>query len=329
MSKKAAVVASMNKSVTALYQPAQEKHQRSPEWHVTSEGSPRGFIHTHALDELWLHTGTACNLACPFCLEGSKPGDNRLQLMRFDDAKPYLDEALTLGVKQFSFTGGEPFINKDIVQMLAYALHRRPCLVLTNATEPLIKRIKQLESLLGYQQKLHFRVSLDHFDAGEHDKARGEGMFACALEGMRMLYTMGFSLSVANQMMPDLAADYVASRYAEVFRAARLPEDLPRVEFPEFYPPEAVVSAPQITRSCMVDFQTESSRREFMCAFSRMVVKQHNQCRVYACTLVDDDADYALADTLAESLGIAVSMKHHRCYSCFKFGASCSELAGK
>ncbi|SFK72092.1 Radical SAM superfamily protein [Nitrosomonas aestuarii] len=329
MSKKAAVVASMNTSASVQHQQSQEKHQRSPEWYATSEGSPRGVIHTHALDELWLHTGTACNLACPFCLEGSKPGDTRLQLMRFDDAKPYIDEALTLGVKQFSFTGGEPFINKDIVQMLAYALHYHPCLVLTNATDPLIKRTKQLEPLLGYQQKLHFRVSLDHFDAAEHDKARGEGMFSRALEGMRMLYTMGFPLSVANQMMSNLSADYVADRYAEVFREARLPEDLPRVEFPEFYPPEAVVSAPQITQSCMVDFQTESSRREFMCAFSRMVVKQHNQCRVYACTLVDDDADYALAATLTESLEIPVSMKHHRCYSCFKFGASCSELAGK
>jgi hypothetical protein len=76
----------------------------------------------------------------------------------------------------------------------------------------------------------------------------------------------------------------------------------------------------------MTDFQTASSRRAFMCAFSRMVVKQNHRCRVYACTLVDDDPDYALADTLTESLRIPVSMKHHRCYSCFKFGASCSEL---
>ena len=42
--------------------------------------------------------------------------------------------------------------------------------------------------------------------------------------------------------------------------------------------------------------------------------------------LVDDDPDYALAETLADSLQVPVSMKHHRCYSCFRFGASCSEL---
>ncbi len=95
---------------------------RSENWRRTPDDQPRGFIQPHALDELWFHTGTACNLACPFCLEGSKPGDDRLQLLRFEEVVPFVDEALDLGVKQFSFTGGEPFINKDIVRILDYAL---------------------------------------------------------------------------------------------------------------------------------------------------------------------------------------------------------------
>lgn len=299
---------------------------RSEQWDYTPSGKPRGFIRSHALDELWLHTGTACNLACPFCLEGSKPGDSRLQLMRFDDARPYIDEALTLGVKQFSFTGGEPFVNKDMVRILDYSLRHRPCLVLTNATDPLIKRLKQLESLREQSHELCFRVSLDHFEASRHDAGRGEGMFAMALEGLRKLHEMGFTLSVANQALPNVSPEEVAKQFAAVFRAARLPEDLPRIEFPEFYPPETEVSAPQITQSCMTDFQTEKSRRNFMCAFSRMVVKISGQTKVYACTLVDDDPDYALGETLTQSLQVPVSMKHHRCYSCFKFGASCSEM---
>ena len=76
----------------------------------------------------------------------------------------------------------------------------------------------------------------------------------------------------------------------------------------------------------MTDFQTEKSRRDFMCAFSRMVVKINGQTKVYACTLVDDDPDYALGETLTQSLQVPVSMKHHRCYSCFQFGTSCSEM---
>lgn len=299
---------------------------RSEYWQRTPGDEPRGFIQPHALEELWFHTGTACNLACPFCLEGSRPGDDRLQLLRLDDAIPFVDEALDLGVKQFSFTGGEPFINKDIIGILDYALMHRPCLVLTNATEPLLKRLQQLESLCERPHALSFRVSLDYPDAARHDAGRGKGMFASALEGLRKLHDMGFRVSVANQLLSGIAPDVAAARFAGVFRAAGLPEDLPRIEFPEFYPPGARVTPPQITEHCMTVFQTEETRRSFMCAFSKMVARSGGRMRVYACTLVDDDPDYILGETLTEALQIPVSMKHHRCHSCFKYGATCSEM---
>lgn len=305
------------------------RSSRSENWWRTPDAQPRGFIRPHALDELWFHTGTACNLACPFCLEGSKPGDDRLQLLRFEEIVPFVNEALGLGVKQFSFTGGEPFINKDIVRILDFALQYRPCLVLTNATEPLMKRLKQLEPLRDRPYALNFRVSLDYPDAVRHDAGRGEGMFTCALEGLRALHEMGFNVSVANQLLPALspdAAEKVSARFSEVFRTAGLPEDLLRIEFPEFHSPGAQVKSPHITEQCMTDFHSEETRRSFMCAFSKMIAKSNGRLRVYACTLVDDDPDYILGETLTEAMQIAVSMKHHRCYSCFRLGASCSEM---
>ncbi|MXW74054.1 MAG: radical SAM protein, partial [Chromatiales bacterium] len=69
------------------------------------------------------------------------------------------------------------------------------------------------------------------------------------------------------------------------------------------------------------------SRRSFMCYFSKMVVKKQGRMRVYACTLVDDDDSFDLGGSLAESLGKRVMLRHHRCYSCFAYGSSCSELA--
>jgi molybdenum cofactor biosynthesis enzyme MoaA len=303
-----------------------ERLNRTQSWYRTVNDEPRGFVQPHALDELWFHTGTACNLACPFCLEGSKPGDERLQMLRLGDVIPFIEEALELGVKQFSFTGGEPFINKDIVRILDYALLHRPCLVLTNATDPLLKRLKQLEALLVKEQPLSFRVSLDYPDATRHDEGRGAGMFSRALEGLLALHEMGFHVSVASQLLPDAQSRAVPARFAEVFRAAGLPGDLPRVEFPEFHPPGAQVKAPQITEHCLTDFHTEETRRAFMCAFSKMVVKNGGRLQVYACTLVDDDPDYILGTTLREAMQTPVSMKHHRCFSCFKLGATCSQL---
>ena len=88
-------------------------HLTTRDWLRTSADDPRGYIQAQQLKELWFHTGTTCNLRCPFCLEGSKPGDMRIEPLGLDDAKPFIVEALELGVEQFSFTGGEPFVVPD------------------------------------------------------------------------------------------------------------------------------------------------------------------------------------------------------------------------
>lgn len=298
---------------------------RSSNWYYTPSGESRGYIDPHELKELWFHTGTACNLACPFCLEGSSPGDTRLGLVKFVDVKPFVDEAMDLGVEQFSFTGGEPFLAKDIVQILEYAATRKPCLVLTNASEPMQRRFHQLQPLADRGLPISFRVSLDYSDAARHDAGRGEGNFELALMGLQKLHQAGFQVSVARQMEKGEDTEAVNNEYKKVFVSSALPEDLRIIVFPDFSTPGNVVDVPDLTTHCMTAYQDEESRKQFMCAFSKMVVKQNGDMRVYACTLVDDDLEYSLGATLRESMQRRVSMKHHRCYSCFAFGASCSE----
>jgi len=56
-----------------------------PRWLLSPGGQPRAYIESEALKELWFHTGTNCNLSCPFCFEGSKPGDRRIQCITLED----------------------------------------------------------------------------------------------------------------------------------------------------------------------------------------------------------------------------------------------------
>jgi len=293
---------------------------------VTPTGEPRGYIEAHALDELWFHTGTACNLACPFCLEGSKPGDGRLDRIVLEDAKPFIDEAIKLGVKQFSFTGGEPFIVRDFVNILRYASALRPCLVLTNGTDPVIKRIHQIETLRNQPNPISFRISVDYPDRDQHDAGRGKGSYELAWRGMRMLLDAGFNVSLARQMDPGEDSAIVDTAFEIELKRRRLPADTTIVSFPDFLVPGSDPTVPYVTKNCMTTFQTESSRREFMCAFSRMVIKLRGRMRVYACTLVDDDPGYDLGGSLGESMEKRVMLHHHRCYSCFAHGSSCSEI---
>jgi sulfatase maturation enzyme AslB (radical SAM superfamily) len=300
---------------------AEPRTLRSP-----AGGEPRGYIQPHALREVWFHTGTACNLACPFCLEGSKPGDRRLGRITLADAKPFIDEAVGLGVEQLSFTGGEPFIVKDFVDILRYAAQFRPCLVLTNGTAPVLKRLRQIAALRARPQPIAFRVSIDYPDRDRHDLGRGAGTFEQSWDALAKLHALGFKVSIARQMDKDEDGAAVAEAYAQLLVEHGLPRTTTLVGFPDFLLPRAHPTVPTVTEHCMTTYQTEDTRRAFMCAFSKMIVKKDGRMRVYACTLVDDDPDYDLGGTLAESLPKRITLQHHRCYSCFAYGSSCSEI---
>lgn len=131
------------------------------DWTFTGNGEPRGYIQPTNLHELWLHTGTLCNMSCPFCFEHAGPGDHRIEQLSLTTAKQYMDEAVQWDIRRFCFTGGEPFVNKEFVQILDYALDHRPCLVLTNGTQPLHKSMNKLIALKEKKHAPSFRVSLD------------------------------------------------------------------------------------------------------------------------------------------------------------------------
>lgn len=301
------------------------KMDRSDAWQYTSRNEPRGYIQPQGLDELWFHTGTNCNLRCPFCLEGSKPRDNRIEFLTLADARRFIDEALELGVDKFSFTGGEPFVNPEFIPILDAALEHRPCLVLTNATEPLMNRMAAVLLLRNRPNPVKFRVSLDHPDPAKHDESRGKGNFEKALDTLGRLHRAGFGVSIARLMLPAEESAAVDNAYAPFFATAGVPEDVPIIKFPEFHRPGALPMGPEITETCMTRYLSAGQRAAFMCSFSKMIVRKNGQCGVYACTLVDDVKSYDLGETLHEAMARRVLLGHHRCYSCFVCGASCSE----
>ena len=300
-------------------------HISDKTWTHGPNNEARGYIDAEQLKELWFHTGTVCNLQCPFCLEGSGPNVHRIEMLTLADAQPFIEEAVQLGVKQFSFTGGEPFVIPEFPDILELALTHRPCLVLTNGTEPLFENMPRVRESLNAPHPLRFRVSIDHADERRHDGGRGEGNFRRAIDTMRILEKEGFELSVARHRANNEDVAKVDNDFREMFADHGLNENMGIVSFPEFFRPNTPGRTPVITEDCMTEHHTKTSRSEFMCAYSRMVVKKNGRCGVYACTLVDDDPDYDLGDTLTDSMRARVMLRHHRCFSCFACGASCSD----
>ena len=103
---------------------------------ITAKGETRAFVDLLKLDTLWFNTGTRCNLQCQNCYIESSPTNDELIFISLEDVRKYLDEIveLELGTTNISFTGGEPFLNKDILPILFLCLERGyKVLVLTNA----------------------------------------------------------------------------------------------------------------------------------------------------------------------------------------------------
>jgi MoaA/NifB/PqqE/SkfB family radical SAM enzyme len=132
---------------------------------LTAKGEMRAEIALHALETLWFNTGTLCNITCAHCYIESSPRNDRLAYLTLADVRSFLDEIERdrLGTKLIGFTGGEPFMNRDIIALLDETLARGfEVLVLTNAMRPMARHKRQLLELKQrYGQRLRLRVSLD------------------------------------------------------------------------------------------------------------------------------------------------------------------------
>ena len=97
---------------------------------------------------LWAYTNFHCNLACSYCSVASSPQARRRQLglPRF---RELVDEAVTEGFTELYVTGGEPFLEPDIVDMLLYATERIDVVCLTNGMLYQGWRREQLQRLAG------------------------------------------------------------------------------------------------------------------------------------------------------------------------------------
>ncbi len=296
---------------------------------VTAMGKPRAQVTLLALDTLWFNTGTLCNLACATCYIESSPTNDALVYLTADEAMRFLDEIVESGfaTREIGFTGGEPFMNPEIMAMLDLSLGRgHAVLVLTNAMRPMRRHDAALLGLRKqYSDRLTLRVSLDHYNQAIHQAERGARSWQPALDGLRWLSANGFSIAVAGRHLATEANDAARAGYAALFAAqeiaidARDPSRL--VLFPEM---DAAADVPEITTACWSILGT--SPAEIMCATSRMVVHRRGEdrARVVACTLIVDDPGFDLGATLSDATG-SVALNHPHCARfCVLGGASCS-----
>ena len=306
----------------------------------TAKGEWRARVKLGTLRTLWINTGSLCNITCRNCYIDSSPENDRLAYITRAEVASYLDEIARDGwpVEEIGFTGGEPFMNPDIIEMLGDVLARgHRALVLTNAMQPMLRpRIR--EGLLGlretYGDRLVMRVSLDHYSRELHDTERGEGSFARTLDGIDWLAREGFALALAGRTCWGESEEDARAGYAALIAERRWPVDAhdlaALVLFPEM---DERAEVPEITEACWGILHKDP--RDVMCASSRMVVKRKGAAHpvVLPCTLLPYDPAFEMGATLADAARAdgamfehgAVKLCHPHCAKfCVLGGGSCS-----
>ena len=296
---------------------------------VTAKGERRAVVALTRLRTLWFNTGSLCNIACENCYMDSSPLNDRLAYLTEAEVAAYLDEiaALNYPVEEIAFTGGEPFMNRELPAMLGDALGRGfRALVLTNAMKPMQRRKTELLDLRRrHGDALTLRVSLDHYSPEGHEAVRGPNTWVPTLAGLRWLAREGFRIAVAGRMRWNESTDEARAGYARLYAREDIPLDAfdasVTVLFPEM---DAGLDVPEITVHCwdILGVAPES----MMCATSRMVVKRRGAARpvVVPCTLLPYDPAFELGARLADSAS-SVRLNHPHCARfCVLGGASCS-----
>lgn len=295
----------------------------------TASGAPRAQVDLERLQTLWINTGTLCNITCRNCYIESSPKNDSLVYTKRSDVVPFLDEIAEngLGTEEIGLTGGEPFMNPEIMDIVEECLRRGyKVLVLTNAMRPMQRHKSALLRLSQkYGAALTLRVSLDHYTGRRHEEERGPGTFAVTLAGLKWLSENGVHTTLAGRTMWGEDQEAERAGYGRMLDENGVANIRPApgslVLFPEM---QAGTDTPEITTACWDILH--KSPREVMCSSSRMVVKRKGEERpvVVSCTLLPYDPRFELGHTLAEA-GAAVSLNHPFCSQfCVLGGASCS-----
>jgi hypothetical protein len=281
------------------------------------------------LRTLWFQlTGTLCNLECVHCFIACSPTNHLLKFLAPETVYRYLEEAAQLGVREVYFTGGEPFLHKQLLPILAQALAVAPTTVLTNGTLITPEAADALAALQTTSRySLEIRVSLDDVDAAKNDAVRGRGAHAKALCALRLLHDRGLlPIVTVTEYLYDTVAipgqPDVGSGFYQKFRDFLLAQGItkPRLKVIPVFTMGKLEgiqpTASYVTPEMLHGFDCSA----LQCTQSRMVADGG----VYACPILVGEPGALLAKDSLQAALQPCSLYHTACHTCYVTGMTCA-----
>jgi molybdenum cofactor biosynthesis enzyme MoaA len=237
-----------------------------------------------------------------------------------------LQQSKLLGVKDYYFTGGEPFMHPRLLDMLDATLEVGPATVLTNGT---LLPDRVIHSLAASRDRsiysLELRVSIDAPDAAANDRIRGAGAFDRAMDGVRRLVNAGFlPIITMAQTWDDAETTSIYARMRQTLLA--LGYTRPRIKLmptlrlgAEALRFRGYQDDERVTAPMMDGFDAST----LICSTSRIVTDRG----VHVCPILIEQPDSLLGPSLAEAVKADYGLRHQACYTCWLHGAICSNAS--
>ena len=282
-----------------------------------------------ALDQLWFQvSGTVCNLRCKHCFISCSPDNHSFWFMTRSQVAAALAESVPLGVKEYYFTGGEPFMNHEMIGILEDTLALGPATTLTNATLLPERAVGELARLAaGSPYTLELRVSLDGVTPEMNDAIRGDGAFARCIEGVRRLVGAGFlPIITAMQSWPEADTGRILGDFRRLladvgYHRARLKILPPLLIGEEARRTQGYAPSIRVTHEMLHGFDLD----QLLCARARLVTATG----VHVCPILLDYPGARLGDTLREAVERPASLAEQACHTCYLHGSICANTGGE
>ena len=153
-----------------------------------------GFV--SPLKEVFIELLSKCNLECKHCYGSFGPGEG--DILSKEQVFAVLDQLRDMQCPEVKFTGGEPFLHPDFLEILDYAHQKNfTVMVLTNGTLITPAKVEAMKKM----GQTTFHISLDGHKPDIHDDFRGmKGAFKRTLDCIHMLGEAGFGIKVVHSL---------------------------------------------------------------------------------------------------------------------------------
>jgi AdoMet-dependent heme synthase len=289
-------------------------------------GPHKAVVELRHLDNLWIQvSGTRCNIECRHCFNNSGPHETSFGLMTLDAVRQAIAAAAARGVREIYFTGGEPFLHAQLLEMLACALTVAPTTVLTNGML-ISDRIADTLAALAIEARysLEVRVSLDGYTEEMNDAIRGPGVFRLALAGaVRLARRNLLPLITIVRTWDDDEELAILAAFARMLKDAGC--DRPRIKILPALPlgRELTRVAGLQRDECVTTAMLEGFDRDLlMCSNSRLVTDRG----VWVCPLLVEQGNARLGATLDDAAS-SYELRHQACVTCWRYGTICGNLS--